>query len=140
MRKIISAIFFILVAQSAMAMSNETLYKDCKLHARNGFSLAESEGDLELISQSYCEGYMLGIIEKAQNICNFFKSSKTDSSAEFQDRWRFAAYAFGTSAKNDNLHAIILSFINWAEDNPEKWSYTPHARDWLYQKWPCDID
>ena len=86
---------------------------------------------------------MLATIEQLGDICNGYRYLKKEykDDAGLQDLiGNIGAFVgiHGTSATVKNMNAAIQLFINYAEENPEDWEYTPRGRDWLTKAFPCD--
>jgi len=143
MRILLTTIVFIIFASPSWSISNETLLKHCKQFANNGFeSSGLSEGGI--IGSTVCWSYILSAIEQGQENCE--ASIIVDSLANKQkkaiDRVDFKGVATGmvlrgTSAKHEDLYAVIQNFINFVENNPKEFKYIPNAENWLYRDWPC---
>ena len=130
MRLIIVLISSLLITTPALAITNETLYKWCKSFADLRFDLSNANDGMDLATGSYCLGYMQGLIEQSNHICIAFDGTVASST-------NIARRMFGASVGPNDTNALIQSFINWAEDNPQKWPYKPLTTEWLQLKYPC---
>lgn len=143
MRNLVLAVLLVLLSQPVQAMTVEVLYENCKPLAQRGFELADADDVVAIFKDASCEGYMLATIEQLGDICNGYRYLKKEyqDDAGLQDLiGNIGAFVgnHGTSATVKNMNAAIQLFINYAEENPQDWQYTPRGRDWLTKAFPCD--
>jgi len=110
---------FLLVAlstnhNSAFAISNEDLYKQCKPYADRAFEPTE-------YSDLLCLAYIGGAIEYAQAIC----FAMSDAAKTKPDQ-AFTRSFFGASP-DVNYDAIVQAYVNKIKNEPENWGYKPNA-------------
>jgi hypothetical protein len=127
MRLILTTIILILFSQPVWAMSNEILYKNCRVYADNNFSLSSEDYPdwPDYTDAVVCAAYIRATIDAANFICLFSED-------------RFTKRIWGASADNDDLNAVAQSFLNHAKANPAQWEYIPYYPEWLSNNFPCD--
>ena len=108
MRAIITALFLILFSQSAGAMDNESLYKNCKLYSDNNFELTD-DSSLNLKSL-ICQTYITAIGDVVNESCfgGLLNLEYSNIKADF---------------KYTDIYAIIQSYVNDMRESPEEWKY-----------------
>ena len=135
---LLTTIILTMLAQPVWAINNETLYKACKPLAERGYTRSKDTP----FSDGLCVGYVAAAIEQAQYLCQLtpdykdLTSSWPDGHAARSGLY-WATLMFGTSATTKDLNAVIQSFLNWAEENPNDWQYWPKSTYWLASKFPC---
>ena len=138
MRLILTTIALMLSVSPGWGIDNESLYKSCQKYVNSGFDIGRAENKIDVLDHTVCFGYIMGVVESYRTIC--VVNQTVNKNSDIKDYWDFTAMSFGTSARNDDINAVIQSFINWARDNPQKWKQTPFAHEWLLEKWPCDAN
>jgi hypothetical protein len=132
---------YFLTVGNASAFTNEGLLKVCNSFAASNFSYESGSP----ISNTMCVSYITGHIDQQGYICRDMQATYQGILKEFgQDHplllsLHGMSLRAGTSADRTDRNAVIQSFINYAQENPETWKKTPSSTDWLVKKWPCDL-
>ena len=122
MQKFLFLCLFSLVAlstnqNSALAISNEDLYKQCKPFADRAFKQTDGSEYADLA----CAAYIAGALEYAQAICFALRGAAEESPEQ-----AFTRSFFGAS-RNANIDAVIQAYVNKVKNEPDKWDYQPNA-------------
>ena len=139
MKLLITTLTMIFISFGAHAFNVETLYKYCKPYQNNGFSwdnLSKSKIQDGII----CISYFRGLGEAGYGTCDYFR--------RVYDRGLIDIKAFKTlssltaNEKFGSVTQIITSFINFAENNPQHWKYSPYnyTNKYISEKFPCKLD
>jgi len=129
----------IFISFGAHAFSVETLYKYCKPYQNNGFSwdnLSKSKIQDGII----CLSYFRGLGDAGYGTCDYLR--------RVYDRGLIDIKAFKTlssltaNGKFGSVTQIITSFINFAENNPQHWKYSPYnyTNKFISEKFHCKLD
>ena len=116
-RLILTTIILTMLAQPVLAVDTGALLKQCKPFANNGYSF-DGLSETQLSKATICKAFISGILHHAFAVC---QSSTHESSRVI----------FGTSIRNTDV--AIQMFLNWAEDNPNKWDRIVIPPFWLME-------
>jgi len=118
---------------TAHALSVEDVYGYCEPFAKKGFQVKE-------MTDGICLGYMRGFQSSRLLSCSFLKDQlKRGSISRDSEIWRSRNFV---ASDANNIRRVILSFLNWAEDNPSKWSelFVSQSFYWMMNDYPCEAD
>lgn len=140
MRLLFTTIILTMFAQPLLAATVESLYKNCKPYANNGFELPQDQ--LGILNALMCRGYITATIENASAVCvgiglaRIYLKNANESELTIMTLDALAS-DLGSSANSDNFNAATQAFLNFAERNPEKWDLQPTTNLWLANAFPC---
>jgi len=100
-----------LMVCGANAATNETLFKDCKKFADNGFEF-KTDGDVN------CFVYFVGLRDALGEICHEYKLNF--SALDENERLVFEHFAV---ADDVSVYAGIQNYVNEMQKKPEQWTF-----------------
>ena len=114
------------ISHHAKAADIETLVERCTPWADAGFSANSYDS-----SAALCLGYFVATIELLGQLCTYSRNG--DSGPVIR------VYASDVLPSR-NTKSAIRSFLNWANNNPQNWSYSAitFSDEYITSKWPCD--
>ena len=138
MKLLITTLAMIFISFGANALSVEKLYKDCKPYQSNGFSTKNLSFEKQ-ISSIACLSYLRGIRDKGDLNCKYLKGIKKAKAIDIESLRVLSLLLANSKA---SISSVITSFINYAENHPENWKYTPdtYSKEYLSDKFPCKLD
>ncbi len=141
MKKLLLILSLVLLSFSANAISVEHLYSDCKPVKSNGFG-SEALTKKQMDSARFCMTYFLGMAEQGYRNCitldTLLKINKENLSSRVLKILKYNANS-NPQVNPNNLKVIITTFINFAENNSDKWGepVIAHSEKFLSSKFPC---
>ena len=118
---------------AAHALSVKEVYGYCKPFANNGFNIQGA-------ADGVCIGYVKVVTTSRQYSCEFLKDQlQRGSISADSETWRSRNFL---GSDTGEITALIQTFLNWAEDNPTKWSqlFVGEAFRWMTGDYPCKAD
>ena len=139
MKLLITTLTMIFISFGANAVEIGKMYNNCKPFQNNGFSM-NGLAEEQLITATVCGGYFRGMIDLGVKNCVFlriFHKYKMVDDDEFKSFSKVLA-----NTMNPNLRAVIAGFINYAENNSEKWDKEIGliSHNFLSEKFPCKLE
>ena len=115
---------FFLISKVGHSMTNEDLYKACNSFKNNSFN--DSQATPEHLM---CMAYLKGVKDTKRQLCIQSLGFNKDMNGFFM------------STKHISLNSLIMSFLNWAEKNPQEWQENPafSSYRWGSKVFPCEI-
>ena len=136
MKLLITTLTMIFISFGASAFTVEQVYKNCKPYQNNGFtienlSLSQKQNALA------CVTYLRGLIDRGVTNCYYFSQLKPYITKDMIKKLS-GLLANGEVSNN----AVITSFINYAENNPDTWKHSPstYSKRFINDKFPCTFD
>ena len=138
MKLLITTLTMIFISFGASAKVNTIgeLYKDCKIYQNNGFELTGLD-QVGIFRSTKCAIRFNTMLFEGQYLCialNALYKQNID-----QNALNLIAKMRANSGVK-NIDQAIMTFINFAEKNPEKWDsdYQLYRDLYLGEKFPCN--
>lgn len=125
--------WLILSSGTAYAYTVGEVYGWCKPFADKAFVGRE-------VTDGVCLSYVNGFRDTQQLTCEMLKFHLSEGSISKDDKIWLNRDFFASDA--DDIKATIQSFVNWAADNPDKWSeeFTSRGFYWMSNDYPCEAE
>ena len=138
MKKLLLILNFVLFSFGANAINIESLYKNCKPYQNNGF-VFENLSKSQINNAVSCFSYLGGVRDNGVRNCVVMNAINERKYVKKKELKIISSLVANASVKNNTL---ITSFINFAENNTEKWehSVSVYFNKFLSEKFPCKID
>lgn len=139
MKLISISIVIIFIVFSAQASKVEKKYKECKPFQSNGYKV-QGLNITNAQAAISCTSYFRALIDSGAKNClflNMIKQLQKDISPQSLSLLKVTS----TNHNNPNLTAVVTSFINFAENNTDKWSENVvfFTEEFLNNKFPCKL-
>ena len=140
MKLIITTLTMFFISFGASAMSVEELYKDCKPLQNNGFAFETLKRN-QMEAALACTAYLNGLADRGYVNCRHLKALNKNKNILFDKKNLEVISSITANAKFSN-NPLITSFINFAENNPQKWKFAPYnyASQFIGKMFPCKLD
>ena len=138
MKKLLLTLTFVLFSFGANSITIEQLYKNCKPYQNNGFSF-ENLSQSQASKAVSCFSYLGGMRDRGVANCVILKEVDKKN---YIEKIRIKPLSSLIANADVNSNALITSFINFAENNTEKWKQGVWGNviEFLSDKFPCKID
>ena len=129
----------IFVSFGANAFNIEDLYKKCKPFQNNGFTL-DNLNETQQQNALMCLSHLDALRKLGYKNCAYLKKAyenKMINITAFETLSSLIA-----NDKDTQINAVITSFVNFAENKPQKWKYTPsnYNEEFIGNIYPCKLD
>ena len=138
MKLIITTLTLIFISFGANAITVEKLYKFCKPYQNNGFQF-DNLSSVQKNNAVGCLSYITGMVDKGSGTCRMIKEI---NKKKLIDKKQLNFLSSLIANERAQINAIIASFNNYAENNTDKWKYTPgsYTYEFISKKFPCKLD
>jgi hypothetical protein len=137
---------FISFGASAYKGDINTMYKSCSVFKKNNFQY-KGLNDMDLFSVVLCESVMQSYAQIGYNNCeNLHIANEAAKNNLKEDHWKTKVFLDGlaenTANANVNTTQAILSFLNYAEKNPNLFNKLIifQRSEFLSKVFPCDLN
>jgi len=127
----------ITLASSAFAYTNKELLEDCRSVVRADFDFTKTNTQNDEWDFLMCTGYMIAITHSFNANCHDYQTLDFWKNRDSETKKVFRQFY---AANNQDPDATTQAFINWAQDNPDKWETDAPSSTylWLPTTFPCN--
>ena len=127
---------FISFGASAKLMTTGELYKNCKKYQNDGFQIKNKNDAMEIANAFMCLTRFKTMTEEGDILCmNLKMFYQREGETPYIKVLARRANSFIT-----DINQSIMSFINFAEQNPNKWDrwYQQDRSEYFAKSFPCN--
>ena len=139
MKLIITTLTMIFISFGANSMTVGKTYNICLPYKSNGFDLNKMSKE-HLIMASTCIGLFRGVTSLGHKNCSVFGALLNQDLLINKRTLKLFKEQLSNRYVSD-IKAVIISFINFAEKNPQYWEedFLEYADLFISSKFPCDL-